>query len=68
VAFVRTSPNHGRTWSAAAAVPTLEVRAGGKFRRAMRGAVADAQTGRFVRFQIEGLLATDDPLEGMRQW
>ena len=68
VAFLRTSPDHGRTWSAAVAVPTLEVRAGGKFRRALRGGVADPQTGRFVRFQIEGLLPTDDPLEGMRQW
>ncbi len=68
VAFLRTSPDHGRTWSAPVAVPTLEVRAGGKFRRALRGAVADPRTGRLVRFQIEGLLPTDDPLEGMRQW
>ncbi len=68
VAFLRTSRDHGRTWSEPTEVPTLEVRAGGKFRRALRGGVADAQTGRFVRFQIEGLLPTDDPLEGMRQW
>ncbi len=68
VAFLRTSRDHGRTWSEPAEVPTLEVRAGGKFRRALRGGVADAKTGRFVRFQIEGLLPTDDPLEGMRQW
>lgn len=68
VAFLRTSRDHGRTWSEATEVPTLEVRSGGKFRRALRGGVADAKTGRFVRFQIEGLLPTDDPLEGMRQW
>ena len=67
-AFVRTSRDNGRTWSAATAVPTLEARPGGKFRRALRGGVADPRTGRFVRFQIEGLLPTDDPLEGMRQW
>ncbi len=68
VAYVRISPDHGRTWSTATEVPTLEVRPGGKFRRALRGGVADPRTGRFVRFQIEGLLPTDDPLEGMRQW
>ena len=68
VAFLRTSRDHGRTWSEVNEVPTLEVRAGGKFRRALRGGVADPRTGRFVRFQIEGLLPTDDPLEGMRQW
>lgn len=68
VAFMRTSPDNGRTWSEAVEVPTLEVRAGGKSRRALRGGVADPRTGRFVRFQIEGLLPTDDPLEGMRQW
>ena len=68
VAVLRTSRDHGRTWSEAVEVPTLEGRAGGKFRRALRGGVADPRTGRFVRFQIEGLLPTDDPLEGMRQW
>ena len=68
VAFLRTSRDHGRTWSEPTEVPTSEVRPGGKFRRALRGGVADPRTGRFVRFQIEGLLPTDDPLEGMRQW
>jgi len=68
VAFLRRSEDNGRTWGAAVQVPTLEVRAGGKFRRALRGGVADPHTGRLVRFQNEGLLPTDDPLEGMRQW
>ncbi|MEY2880259.1 MAG: hypothetical protein RLZZ15_2639 [Verrucomicrobiota bacterium] len=68
VAFLRTSSDQGRTWSEPLAVPTLAPRDDGKFRRALRGGVADPRTGRFVRFQIEGLLPTDDPLEGMRQW
>jgi len=34
----------------------------------MRGACVDPHTGRFLRFRIEGVLPTDDPLEGMRQW
>lgn len=68
VAFLRHSSDHGRTWSPAVEVPTLEPRAAGKLRRALRGGVADPHTGRFVRFEIEGLLPNDDPLEGMRQW
>lgn len=68
VAFLRHSADGGRTWSAATEIPTLEQRPGGKLRRALRGGVADPRTGRFVRFHIEGLLPTDDPLEGMRQW
>ncbi len=68
VALLRHSRDNGRTWSAATEFPTLEPRAGGKFRRALRGGVADPTTGRFVRFHIEGLLPTDEPLEGMRQW
>lgn len=68
VATLRWSGDHGRTWMELAVVPTLEVRSGGKFRRALRGGVADPRTGRFVRFHLEALLPTDDPLEGMRQW
>lgn len=68
VAFLRHSRDNGRTWTDAAELVTLEPRAGGKFRRALRAGVADPHTGRFVRFHIEGLLPTDDPLEGMRQW
>ena len=68
IAFLRHSADGGRTWSAAVEIPTLEHRPGGKLRRALRGGVADPRTGRFVRFHIEGLLPTDDPLEGMRQW
>ena len=68
VAFLRFSRDNGRSWTDAAEVPTLEPRPNGKFRRALRAGVADPATGKFVRFHIEGLLPTDDPLEGMRQW
>ena len=68
VAFLRHSADHGRTWSAATGVPTLEPRPDGRLRRALRGGVADPVTGRFVRFYLEALLPTDDPLEGMRRW
>lgn len=68
VAYLRHSADHGRTWSAAIGVPTLEPRPDGKLRRALRGGVADPVTGRFVRFYLEALLPNDDPLEGMRRW
>jgi len=68
VAYLRHSADHGRTWSAATGVPTLEPRPEGKLRRALRGGVADPVTGRFVRFYLEALLPNDDPLEGMRRW
>jgi hypothetical protein len=34
----------------------------------LRGGCVDPYTGIFVRFRIEGVLPTDDPLEGLRQW
>ena len=38
------------------------------WRRHPRACHLDPATGRFVEFWIEGILPTDDPLEGMRQW
>lgn len=52
IAFMRRSDDAGRTWSDAVEIPTLELRPGGKLRRALRGGVADPRTGRFVRFHI----------------
>lgn len=68
VAFARRSRNHGRTWSAPVEVRTGERRAGGMFRRHLRVGWVEPRTGRFIEFWTEGLLPTDDPLEGLRQW
>ncbi len=68
IAYFRHSPDNGRTWTGESEIPALEVRPDGKFRRALRSALVDPHTGRFVRFRIEGLLPGDDPLEGMRRW
>jgi hypothetical protein len=67
-AYFRRSPDNGRTWSAPVEVKTSELRPGGMFRRTSLGGAVDPPTGRFVRFRLEGLLPTDDPLEGMRHW
>lgn len=68
LAFFRYSSDNGRTWTAGEEVRTEEKRPLGTLRRMLRGACLDAQTGRFLRFRIEGVLPNDDPLEGMRQW
>ena len=66
--FFRRSPDNGRTWSDPVEVPSSEKRPGGTFRRVTLGGSVDPHTGRFVRFRNEGVLPTDDPLEGLRHW
>ena len=68
VAFFRYSKDNGRSWTAGEEVRTEERRPQGKLRRMLRGASVDPYSGNFLRFRIEGVLPTDDPLEGMRQW
>ena len=67
-AYYRTSRDYGRTWSAAVAWSTGERRPAGMWRRHPRACHLDPATGRFLEFRVEGVLPTDDPLEGMRQW
>jgi len=66
--FYRRSRDNGRTWSEPVEVATSEHRPGGTFRRVSLGGAVEPQTGRLVCFRNEGLLPTDDPLEGMRHW
>lgn len=68
VAYVRRSSDHGVTWTLDEEVRTEERRPNGTLRRMLRGGCVDPYTGIFVRFRIEGVLPTDDPLEGLRQW
>ena len=68
IAFYRHSRDNGRTWSAPVAHNTGERRPQGMLRRHPRTIYVDPPTGRAIEFWIEGILPTDDPLEGMRQW
>src|SRR5687767_4363761 len=68
VAYYRHSSDHGRTWSKPVEHKTGERRPEGMLRRHPRGGSVDAATGRYIEFWTEGVLPTDDPLEGMRQW
>jgi len=67
-AYYRYSKDYGRTWGPPVEKTTGEKRPEGMLRRHPRTAIVDPKTGRFIEFWIEGILPTDDPLEGMRQW
>jgi hypothetical protein len=68
LAYVRRSSDNGRTWSPPSPRPTGEKSPNGVLRRHFRGGWVDPRLDRFVEFWMEGLLASDDPLEGLRQW
>lgn len=67
-AYYRRSNNYGRTWSKPVEQVTGERRANGMFRRHPRGFWVDPSKGKLLEFWQEGVLPTDDPLEGLRQW
>ncbi|MBI5280288.1 MAG: exo-alpha-sialidase [Candidatus Solibacter usitatus] len=68
VAFLRYSGDYGRTWSKPEKMITGEKRPNGMWRKHARIGWVDPHTGRFIQFWLEGLLPTDDPLEGLREW
>lgn len=68
VAYYRTSPDHGRTWSTPVERKTGERTDVGMLRRHLRGFWTDPNSGAAIELWNEGVLASDDPLEGLRQW
>lgn len=68
VAYHRMSKDHGRTWGAPVTIPTGEKRPNGMWRKHLRAGFVEPKTGRYIEFWNEGVLPSDDPLEGMRQW
>ena len=68
VAFIRHSADNGRTWTEPEEFATEFAHPDGTGRRYPRGGYVDPKTGRYVCVWTEGVLPTDDPLEGMRQW
>lgn len=68
VAYVRLSNDGGATWSEPKTWPTRFSTEAGIRRRHPRGGYVDPATGHYISVWTEGVLPTDDPLEGMRQW
>src|SRR5688500_13820254 len=62
------SEDHGRTGSNPRAIETRRADPGGTWRRHPRAGFADPVTGAYLRFDNEGVLPTDSPLEGMKAW
>jgi hypothetical protein len=68
IAYIRRSRDFGRTWTAPIEMRTGERRADGMLRRHPRCGFSDPHSGRYVEFWTEGVLPSDDPLEGLRNW
>ncbi len=68
MAYVRRSSDNGRNWSEAVAWPMRFAATSGMGRRHVRGGYVDPATGHYIQVWTEGVLPTDEPLEGMRQW
>jgi hypothetical protein len=66
-AWIRRSHDHGHTWTAPVARATGERRSEGVLRRHPRCGFVDRQ-GYYVEFWNEGVLPSDNPLEGLRAW
>ena len=66
-AWIRRSRDYGRTWTPPVAMTTGERRPEGTLRRHPRCGFVDHH-GRYLEFWNEGLLPSDDPLEGLRAW
>ena len=67
-AFVRSSDDGGSTWSEPTPWAMKFDDAGGTGRRHPRGGYVDPATGRYISVWTEGVLPTDEPLEGMSAW
>ncbi len=68
VCWKRFSEDGGRTWSEPLPFKTDEKHPDGTLRRHMRGSYLDPGSGRMLTLWTEGVLPTDEPLEGMRHY
>ncbi len=68
VAYIRYSDDNGVTWGDTTEWPMHFEAEGGQGRRHFWGGYLDQTTDRFISMWNQGVLPTDDPLEGMRQW
>lgn len=67
-AYIEYSENNGRTWSKPKEWPMKFEHSNGTGRRHPRGGYVDPKSGRYITIWTEGVLPTDEPLEGMKNW
>ena len=68
IVYLRRSGDNGRTWTDAGEWQTCEKTPAGMRRVHPRGGYVDPGTGRYLNVWTEGVLPTDSPLEGLRNW
>jgi hypothetical protein len=68
VCQVGRSTDNGRTWTEDRTWDMRFDHPAGTGRRHPRGGYVDPVTGRYLLIWTEGVLPTDDPLEGLRRW
>ena len=68
IAYLRRSNDHGRSWTTPDEIRTGERRPEGMLRRHPRAGFVCPATGRYIDLWTEGVLPSDDPLEGLRNW
>lgn len=68
VAFRRFSKDNGKTWSDPVEVQTNKRVEAGTLRRFQYPGFVDPETGTLITFILQGILPTDNPLEGMKHW
>jgi len=68
VAYARWSADGGATWTEPVEWACKFEATGGTGRRHPRGGYVDPATGRYITFWTQGVLPTDEPLEGLSHW
>ena len=68
VAYIRLSDDNGQSWSETTEWATKFDHPNGTGRRHPRGGYVDPNNGKYLTVWTEGILPTDDPLEGLKQW
>lgn len=66
--YLRRSEDHGKTWTPAGQIPCEFKAPNGTGRRHPRGIYVDPLTDIALCLTTQGVLPTDNPLEGMKQW
>ncbi len=68
VLYRRHSPDNGATWSEPEEITTNWSVPGGTFRRSLSPGFVDPETGALFFLSNQGVLPSDNPLEGMKNW